>query len=474
MSHSLWSMDEVVAATSGVSTGAGWEAIGVSIDSRTLNPGDLFIAIQGPNHDGHDHIIAAFKAGAAAVLAQKPIPGPALGPVVAVTDTTRALTDLAVAARARTQAKIVAVTGSVGKTGTKEMLRLVLGNQGLTHATQGNLNNHLGAPLSLARMPRDAVFGVFELGMNHPGELTPLTRLVRPHVAIITAIEQAHAAHFANTAAIADAKAEIFIGLEPDGAAILPRDTPHFRQLQQLAMAEGVPHIYSFGTHIDADARLLDAQILTQETTVMALVGERSLAYHIGAIGRHWALNSLSVMLAVEALGANLGQASASLADMSAPKGRGLRQLAAIDDGRIEIIDESYNASPASMRAAIAALAAVRPGGDGRRIAVLGDMLELGDDSRQLHASIAADIEKWGIDLVFTAGPMMAHLYDALSASRQGAHAIDSTAIAAPLKALLRNGDVVMVKGSAGSKMGRVIDALSQSRVIDAKSGKGA
>lgn len=474
MTHSLWTLDEVVAATSGVSSESAWEAIGISIDSRTLNPGDLFIAIEGPNHDGHDHIVAAFKAGAAAALVHKPIPGPALGPLVTVRDTTQALTDLALAARARTKANIVAVTGSVGKTGTKEMLRLVLGNQGLTHATQGNLNNHLGAPLSLARMPRDAVFGVFELGMNHPGELTPLTRLVRPHVAIITAIEQAHAAHFANTAAIADAKAEIFVGLEPRGAVILPRDTPHFHQLQQLAMAEGIQHIYSFGTHIDADARLLDAQILTQETTVMALLGERSLAYHIGAIGRHWAINSLAVMLAVEALGANLGQAAASLAEMSAPKGRGLRQLVAIDNGRIEIIDESYNASPASMRAAIAALAAIRPGGKGRRIAVLGDMLELGDDAVQLHASIATEIEKWGIDLVFTAGPMMAHLYDALPASRQGAHAPDSTAIAPPLKAALRNGDVVMIKGSAGSKMGRVIDELSKSRVIDASSGKGA
>jgi UDP-N-acetylmuramoyl-tripeptide--D-alanyl-D-alanine ligase len=461
MSQSLWTMDEVIAATKGIASGGTWEAIGVSIDSRTLAPGDLFVAIEGPNHDGHDHVVAAFKAGAAAVLIHKSIPGAALGPMIRVDDTTLALTHLANAARARSKAHIVAVTGSVGKTGTKEMLRLVLSAQGLTHATQGNLNNHWGVPLSLARMPRDTLFGVFELGMNHQGELTPLTRMVRPHVAIITAIELAHAAHFTNAAAIAAAKAEIFLGLEARGVAILPRDNPYYGQLRQAAVDAGVADIQSFGTHIDADARLLDAFVQTTETTVMALVGERSLAYHIGAVGRHWAMNSLAVMLAVEALGANMGQAAAQLAEMSAPKGRGLRQHVTVNGGRVEIIDESYNASPASMRAAIAALAAVRPGGDGRRIAVLGDMLELGEDSPRLHAGIADDLEKWGIDLVFTAGPMMAHLHDALPPKRQGAHAADSTAVAAPLIAALRAGDVVMIKGSAGSKMGRVIDALS-------------
>lgn len=461
MSHALWTMEEVIAATGGIASGGPWDAIGVSIDSRTIDPGDLFVAIEGPSHDGHDHVVAAFKAGAAAALIHKSVPGAALGPMIRVTDTTRALTHLAHASRARSQANIVAVTGSVGKTGTKEMLRLVLSGQGLTHATQGNLNNHWGVPLSLARMPRDALFGVFELGMNHQGELTPLTRLVRPHVAIITAIELAHAAHFSNAAAIADAKAEIFLGLEPHGVAILPRDNPHYQQLRQAALAAEVVNIQSFGTHIDADARLLDAQVQTTETIVMALVGDRSLAYHIGAIGRHWAMNSLAVMLAVDALGANMGQAAAALAEMSAPKGRGLRQHMTVNGGRVEVIDESYNASPASMRAAIAALAAVRPGGDGRRIAVLGDMLELGDDSAALHAGIAADLAKWGIDLVFTAGPMMAHLHDTLPSSRRGAHAADSTAVAAPLIAAVRAGDVVMIKGSAGSKMGRVIDALS-------------
>jgi len=458
----LWSAAEAAEATSGSLSGRTWTALGVSIDSRSIRPGDLFVALVGPLHDGHDHVAAALEAGAAAaIVSRRPEGVVEDAPLLLVADTTAALTALARAARARSNARIAAITGSVGKTGTKEMLGLALAELGPTHTTAGNLNNHYGVPLSLARMPRDAAFAVFELGMNHPGELTPLSALVRPHVAIITSVEAVHLEFFASTEEIADAKAEILSGLEPNGIAVLPRDNRHFHRLAGAAAILG-HKTRSFGNHIDSTARLLDCGIDPGSTAVFALIGERAMAYRVGVPGQHWALNSLAVLLAVEALGADPVGAARTLAAMTAPKGRGQRKRLPFGSGNIELIDESYNASPVSMAAAIATLASSRPAKGARRIAVLGDMLELGEDSPALHVGLAEAIETWGIDLVYTAGPLMSHLHRALDAARRGGHADSAEAVIPLVLEGLRPGDVVMVKGSAGSRMSRVVQALTE------------
>ncbi|HEY1721863.1 MAG TPA: UDP-N-acetylmuramoylalanyl-D-glutamyl-2,6-diaminopimelate--D-alanyl-D-alanine ligase [Magnetospirillaceae bacterium] len=459
----LWTRAEILAATHAQASGGDWQATGVSIDSRSVNPGDLFVALSGPNHDGHDYVAAAFaKGGAAAIVQRVPNDVSAGAPLIIAADTQAALNDLAAAARARSGAKIVAVTGSVGKTGTKEMLKLAFDSVGLTHATQGNLNNRWGVPLSLARLPREAQYAVFELGMNHAGEITPLTRMVRPHVAIITTVEPAHLEFFASTAEIAAAKAEIMLGLDADGTAVLPRDNRHYAQLEEAARAAGVTHIESFGHHIDSTARLLDAAVDPNETLVFALLGDQPIGYRVGAAGLHWANNSLAVLLAARAAGVSPDVASKALATMSAPKGRGARQTLAWRDGQIEVIDDSYNASPASMRAAIAVLAAGKAGKHGRRVAIVGDMLELGDTSPQLHAGLADALNEWRIDMVITAGPLMRHLHDALPEARRGGHGANSEEAATLAMNALRAGDLVMVKGSAGSRMGRVVKALEE------------
>ncbi|MBI3447182.1 MAG: UDP-N-acetylmuramoylalanyl-D-glutamyl-2,6-diaminopimelate--D-alanyl-D-alanine ligase [Magnetospirillum sp.] len=463
MTQPLWTSSEAAAATAGTPSGSMWEAAGVSIDSRTVAPGDLFIALEGPNHDGHDHVAAALAAGASAAIIHKLPQGvPADAPLLLVKDTMAALQDLGTASRARSVARIVAVTGSVGKTGTKEMLNLALADQGLTHASVGSFNNHWGVPLSLARMPRNVAFAVFELGMNHPGEITPLVRMVRPHVAIITSVEAVHMEFFASTAEIARAKAEIFDGLDGDGVAVLPRDNLHFPLLDRLARQAGIGRIVSFGSHIEASARLLDCAVDPQSTAVFALVHDTPISYRVGIAGRQWAMNSLAVLLATEALGADQTLAALALAAMAAPKGRGQRRQVEIAGGRFELIDESYNASPVSMKAAIAMLASVRPAKTGRRIAVLGDMLELGPQGPALHAGINEAVESWSIDLVFTAGPLMTNLHQALAEHRRGGHAADADEAARMVKAAIKAGDVVMVKGSAGSRMGRVINALAE------------
>lgn len=458
---SLWTAAQAQAATGGTLSGSSdWQATGVSIDSRTVAAGDLFVALAGPNHDGHDHVAAAIAAGAVAALVHKVPDGGQDLPLLLVADTMVGLQDLAGAARARAKARVVAVTGSVGKTGTKEMLALALSAQGPTHWSVGSFNNHWGVPLSLARMPADCAYAVFELGMNHAGELTPLTRMVRPHVAIVTTIEAVHSAFFASTEEIADAKAEIFVGLEPGGVAILPRDNRHWRRLATAAKAAGVKKLQSFGSHIDADARMLDCAVDPDDTAVFALLHDHAVAFRVGVPGLHWGMNALAVLLAVGALGGDDLKAAQTLAAMRPPKGRGERHVVAWKGGSIEVIDESYNASPVSMKAAIATLAAARPGKDGRRVAVLGDMLELGESAPALHAHLAEAVALWGTDLVCTAGPLMAHLHAALPEGRRGAHAANSTELAAMIKTVVRPGDVVVVKGSAGSRMAAVVKAL--------------
>lgn len=460
---SLWTASQAQAATGGTLTGpADWQAEGVSIDSRSVAKGDLFIALAGPNHDGHAYVKAAVAAGAAAALVHRVPEGCEGLPLLLVGDTMEGLQALGKASRRRSSARIVAVTGSVGKTGTKEMLALALSAQGPTHWSVGSFNNHWGVPLSLARMPADARFAVFELGMNHPGEITPLAAMVRPHVAVVTTVEAVHTAFFSSTEEIADAKAEIFTGLEKGGVAILNRDNRHFRRLAEAVRAAGVTAIQSFGSHIDADARLLDCAVDPDETAVFALVRDKAVAYRIGVPGLHWAMNSLAVLLAVGALGGEVEKAAQSLSGMNPPKGRGQRSRVAVEGGSFELIDESYNASPVSMKAAIATLAAARPAKGGRRMAVLGDMLELGESAPALHAGIAQAVTAWNIDVVHTAGTMMTHLRDALPPGKRGAHAASAAELAPLLKAAVKAGDVVMVKGSAGSRMGLVVKALQE------------
>jgi len=457
----LWTSHEAQAATQGKATGPAWDAMGVSIDSRSVAQGDLFVALAGPSHDGHDYVAKALEAGAAAALVHKIPEGlSADAPLLLVEDTLKGLEALGAAARARSKARIVGVTGSVGKTSSKEMLKLLFDAAGSTHASVGSFNNHWGVPLSLSRLPRDAEYAVFELGMNHPGEITPLTRLVRPHVAIITTVEAVHMEFFASTAEIAEAKAEIFQGVEPEGAVVLPRDNPHFHLLRQRAKEAGVTRIDSFGSHIEATVRLLDCAVDPDATLVLALFGDKPLSYRVGVSGRQWAVNSLAVLQAAALCGVPLDAAAKTLAAMSAPKGRGQRRRLAWAEGAIEVIDESYNASPVSMRAALATLAAAKPVKGARRVAVLGDMLELGETSPALHAGLAEAAVERGIDLVFTAGPLMRNLHDALPPALRGGHAADSQESAAQVAAALRAGDVVVIKGSAGSRMGRVVQAL--------------
>ena len=445
----LWTAAEAEAAT-GAAPSGGWQASGVSIDSRTVEPGDLFIALAGPNHDGHDHVATAFAKGAAAAMVARDASG---GPLLLVADTLDGLTRLGAASRARSRAKIVAVTGSVGKTGTKEALRAALGACGAVSASAGSFNNHWGVPLSLARMGREAEYGVFELGMNHPGEISVLTRLVRPHVAVITTIAPAHLGYFRSVARIADAKAEIFEGLEPGGTAILNRDNRYFARLA----AKAGPNIVSFGAHRAADARLIGYR---PDGTVEADILGTRVAYRLGPAGRHWAVNSLAVLAAVKALGAPLEPAAAALAAFEAPPGRGRRHELDWRGGRISLIDESYNASPAAMRAALDVLGAAEPAPGGRRVAVLGDMLELGGHAARLHRALAESLESARVDRAFLVGTEMASLHKALPASMRGGLWPSADAAMPFIIDFLRPGDVVTVKGSHAGRIDRVVERL--------------
>lgn len=456
----LWTSMEAAQATGGRSSTV-WRAGGVSIDSRSVVPGDLFVALQGPTFDGHVFVADALARGAVAAVVSRPPPGvPGTAPLLTVDETFVALRALGARARGRGLARVCAVTGSVGKTGVKEALRTVLARQGATAANEGNLNNQWGLPLSLARMPAATAYGVFEMGMNHPGELQPLSSLARPHVAVITTIEAVHKAHFASVEDIADAKAEIFTGVEPGGSAILNRDNPQHDRLWAAARRRGIQRIIGFGRNRDAEARLLDATIEADGSRVRADVLGNVLDYRIAAPGSHWVLNSLCVLAAAAALGADVGRAAADLAHVGVPKGRGQRATVRLPRGSFELIDDSYNASPVAMAAAFEVLGRIAPGPGGRRIAVLGDMLELGDETPALHARLAQPLQANGIDLVFTAGANMAHLAEALPIAMCAGHADDAAHLAPLVTKAVRPGDVVTVKGSAGSRMGTVVRAL--------------
>jgi UDP-N-acetylmuramoyl-tripeptide--D-alanyl-D-alanine ligase len=458
--HPLWNSSEIAAATNGRG-GRRFAASGVSIDSRKVERGDLFVALHGPNFDGNDFVANALTAGAAGALVDRlPARMAADMPVVLVPDTLEGLRELGRAARARSEARIAAVTGSVGKTSTKEALRAALGAFGRTYASVGNLNNHWGAPLSLARMPRDSEFGVFELGMNHAGEIAPLAELVRPEVAVITNVEAVHIEFFASVAEIADAKAEIMDGLEPGGAVILPRDNAHFDRLADHARRRRIARIFSFGADAASDVRLIDCRVSPTGNRVSAEAFGKRLDYAIGMPGLHQAVNSLAVLAAVAALGLDAARAAQALAGVTALKGRGARERLQLDVGAITLVDESYNASPASVRAAVALLGASVPEGRGRRVAVLGDMRELGAAGPALHEELAPDLADARIDQVFLVGPLMKGLGAVLPEPMRAGHWADSTASIQPLMAALRAGDVVLVKGSLGTRMAPIVEAL--------------
>jgi UDP-N-acetylmuramoyl-tripeptide--D-alanyl-D-alanine ligase len=448
----LWISDELEAATLGKATGA-FSASGLSIDTRSLKQGDLFVALKGENRDGHEFVRAAFEAKAAAALvAQRPAGLPADATLLIAADTLRALEDIARASRLRTNAKIVAVTGSAGKTTTKEMLRGLLGALGNTHCSAASFNNHWGVPLSLAAMPRQAQFGVFEIGMNHFGEIRSLVGLVRPHMALITTIAPAHLEYFGSCDAIADAKSEIFEGLAPGGAALVPSDSPQAQRLVARAKQAGVSRIVTFGFGQESDARLIAIDESESSVHIKADILGKPVEARIGAPGAHMALNALGALAAVALLDGDIFNAAAALKDFAPLKGRGERLVV----GGVQLIDESYNANPASMAAALALLGNAKP----RRVAVLGDMLELGADAARIHAELAGPLEAAHVDLVFASGPLMKALWDALPAKRRGAYAKNSAELTPAVVAALRDGDSVLVKGSNSSKMTLIVEAL--------------
>jgi UDP-N-acetylmuramoyl-tripeptide--D-alanyl-D-alanine ligase len=438
---------------------------GISIDTRTIAKGEAFFAIQGDNRDGHDFVEAALKAGAGLAVIARARRGQfaADAPLLAVDDVLEALRDLARASRARlTDARVIAVTGSVGKTGTKEALRLALSRDGETHASAASYNNHWGVPLSLARCPATVKYAVFEIGMNHAGEITPLTKLVRPHVAIVTTVEPVHLEYFGSVEKIADAKAEIFLGVEPGGAAVLNRDNGQYERLLAAAKAAGVSRIVSFGEHAQADARLERHSLQADSSCVHADILGHKVTYKLGAPGRHIVINSLGVLAAATLAGADLALAALALSQLRAPVGRGARVTLGLPGGNALLIDESYNANPASMAAAIALLGQAPVGPRGRRIAVVGDMLELGDQGAALHRALAAPMAAAGVDLVYCSGPQMHSLWEALPSGRRGGYAETAAELEPLVLDAVRAGDAIMIKGSLGSKMGPIVKALER------------
>ncbi|BAI72716.1 UDP-N-acetylmuramoyl-tripeptide--D-alanyl-D-alanine ligase [Azospirillum sp. B510] len=460
----LWTARDAAAATGGHLTGpSAWAATGVAIDSRKVAPGDLFVAIRGPNFDGHAFVGAALAAGAVAALVDHPPDGlPADAPLlIAPVDPLEAMAAMGVVARANCGARIIGVTGSVGKTGTKETLRHVLSAQGATYATEGSLNNHWGVPLSLARLPADSAYGVFELGMNHAGEIGPLSRQVKPHVAIITTVEAAHLEFFSGVEAIADAKAEIFEGLDPNGVAVLNRDNGQYARLAAAARRHGLSHVWGFGTDEKADARLLDCSLHATCSAVTAVIRGERLQYCLSQPGRHWVMNSLSVLLAVKALGGDVATAARALSSLPSVKGRGTRRRIQLPQGAFTLIDESYNASPAAMAATLEVLGKIDPGAGGRRVAVLGDMRELGDRADALHIALAEPLRAAQVDTVHACGPHMRALFDRLPEAMRGVWTETSVELAPIVAAGVKGGDVIMVKGSLGSRTGLIVDALT-------------
>lgn len=465
---SLWTASEAVAATGGEATGD-FTANGVSIDTRTLGPGDLFVALKA-ERDGHDFVAAAFKAGAAAALVtHRPADVPEDAPLLIVPDVLAALEDLGRAARSRTRARVAGITGSVGKTSTKEMLRAALSRQGRVHAAEASYNNHWGVPLTLARMPADADFAVIEIGMSNPGEIAPLAIMARPHVVMVTTVAAAHLEAFENLDGIAVEKGSICDGLEPGGIAVLNGDLPNSNLLYDAAERNDA-QIITFGTSEGTDHRVTDIRVRDRQTVAEAIANDTPVLLKVQTEGKHFAVNAVGVLAVATAMGADRAESLLGLGAWTPPAGRGTREVLVLDDGEdhgsIELIDDAFNANPASMAASLDVLAGTRPRdnvgrvGKGRRIAILGDMLELGPDEAALHAAIAQDPAMAHIDIVHCVGPRMQHLFEALPERQRGQWVATADDLVPAVSRLVDPGDVVLIKGSKGSYVSRVVDAL--------------
>ncbi len=474
MSAPLWTVSDIREATGCECDGdAAQDVSGVSIDTRTIRAGDLFVALKD-RRDGHEFVSQAFEKSAAAALVSDKYKRDANdGTLLRVSDPEKALHDLGSAARARLpeRSKIIAVTGSVGKTGTKEMLSCALSRCGVTASAERSFNNHWGVPLSLSRMPVDADFGVLEIGMNHAGEISPLSKLSRPHVAIVTTVAPVHLEFLGSVENIAKAKAEIFDGLEQDGVAVLNRDNDFYDFFVDAARERGA-RVISFGDHESADCRIVDRKTRFESSQVTATIDGMPVSFVLNAPGHHLQTNALAVLAAVYAVGADVARAAVGLSDFQVPPGRGERLYLTCGEGQVLIIDESYNANPASMEAALKVLRLLEDGVASRRIAVLGDMLELGQDADDLHRGLAKPIADVGIDKVFAAGRHMAALMDALPERVKGGYAETADALEAVVLDAIKPGDVVIVKGSLGSQMGGIVQALKNelSRRVDTRS----
>jgi UDP-N-acetylmuramoyl-tripeptide--D-alanyl-D-alanine ligase len=458
---SLWLADELIEAMGGRPIGAMPQTVtGISIDTRSLVPGDAFFAIKGEFMDGHDFATAAVKAGAGLlVIAEGKLPalGRLTAPMIVVPDVLAALEKAGAAARARAKAKIIAITGSAGKTSTKEALRHALSTVGKVHASAASFNNHWGVPLTLARMAADCDYAIFEIGMNHEGEIRPLVKMVRPHVAVVTLIAAAHLGHFKSLDDIAKAKAEIFEGVEHGGAALINRDDEQ---------------IVGFGEHAKAAYRLTNVSLHPDHSLISARIGGKEVAARIGAPGRHIVQNALAVLGAADLVGADVQKVALSLESVSPEPGRGKRHVLKHPEGPITLIDESYNANPASMQAAMALLDATPVSGEGRRIAVLGDMLELGSHSAKLHAALAGLIEGTRTDLILLAGPEMKSLAEALPEGLNVEYRPGAEDLKPVLIDTVRPGDVVMIKSSKGIGFSKLVDALIRQFPADAGNAK--
>jgi UDP-N-acetylmuramoyl-tripeptide--D-alanyl-D-alanine ligase len=463
----LWTADEAMDATGGQSN-VPWDAHGVSIDTRTLQAGDLFVALSA-QRDGHEFVLQALEAGAAAALVSyRPEGVGDDAPLLIVPDVLEALVALGKAARARTQAKVIAVTGSVGKTSTKEMLKTVLEYQGLTHASVASYNNHWGVPLTLARMPFDTQYAIFEIGMNHPGEIAPLSKMVQPHVAMITTIGQAHMEAFESIEGIAQEKSDIVVGLLPGGAVILPADVGTIDILVQAALTCGAT-IVGFGETADA-FRLTALETHRDVTVIQARMRGNPAALRLNTVGRHFAVNAMGVLAAVEAMGGDPGRAAVDLFRWQPLAGRGLRETIILDmadtQAYIELIDDAYNANPTSVAAALEVLAAVVPSesnrkaDDARKIVILGDMLELGADEIIQHAALAQNPHLLAADVVHCIGPRMRTCYEALPVDIRGHWAKTAVEFSVTLDELIFAGDTVLVKGSLGSRVSMIVDLI--------------
>lgn len=456
----LWTSGAIARATGGQAS-RDFGATGVAFDSREIAPGDLFVAMKGAQSDGHDFVERALAAGAAGVLVERPVDGPH----VLVEDSMDALVRLGAEGRRRSDAKVIGVTGSAGKTGTKEALfhafdRISMGH---AHRSLKSYNNHVGVPLSLARMPQPTDFGVFEMGMNHAGELSALTRMVKPHVALVTTIAPAHIEYFGTEERIADAKGEIFEGLTGDAVAVLPYDSPHIKRLYAKA-SRHARRIVTFGEGDGADVRVTE-QVPTPGggTLVTARLPKARLSFAVSAPGAHWVQNSLAVLAVVDALGGDIAMAGLALAELPGLPGRGERRRVPLDKGgEILLIDESYNANPSSVAATLVQLGRE---GSGRKIAVIGAMKELGTHSARLHAGLAEPIVAAGVDVVLLVGAETAPLGEALKGCVDLHEVANAVGAAALLPRLLQNGDVVLVKGSNSVGLSRLIAELSAEHV---------